>query len=294
MSLEQYCHKRMVVLNPTASAYEAVRALENNHIGMVVVQEGGAVVGVATDRDLALRVIGQELDPERTPLRDVMTPDPRTLTPDDSEFQAATLMRARHVRRIPIVEDGRAVGMVTLDDLILTGAVDLEMAGDIIDAELAEPAPAKLPSMPYPFRMPAAEQDRRHAARVEQKLREFAARLQSALELPDPSSAVAAFIVVAQGLVRRLTPAEAADFVSQLPAGIKERLLELPAGPDRSVTLESLEREMQRTLGVEVERASSLVREVAALLSEFVSAGELRQVVNQLPKEMKAVFTPPS
>lgn len=291
MSLERYCHeKRMIILNPSASAYEAVRALENNHVGAVIVQDGRSVVGVATDRDLALRVMGRELDPRQTPLRDVMTPGPATLTPDESELQAATLMRARHVRRIPIVEDGRAVGIVTLDDLILSGAVDLEVAGDIIDAELAEPAPAKPAGVPHPIKNRAQDRSARRAARVEQKLRKLAARLQIALGLPDAEQALKAFVVVLQGLVRRMTPAEASDFVSQLPAGIQERLRDLPAGPDRSVSLETLEQEMAEQLNVGEERATLLVRQVAAVLPEFVTVGEFEQVVSQLPSDMKAVF----
>lgn len=295
MSLERYCsEKRMVILNSGASAYEAARALENNHIGAVLVQESGNVVGLTTDRDLALRVVGRELDPKETPLRDVMTPGPATLTPEDSERQAASLMRARHVRRVPIVQDGRAVGIVTLDDLILSGAVDIEMAGDIIDAELSEPSPAKPAGLEHPIESPSPDRDTRHAARSERKLRAFAARLATALNLDDTDRALTAFSVVAEGLVRRMTPAEASDFVAQLPTGIQDRLLELPAGPDRSITLDTLTRAMASRMNVDDERARLLVRQVAAVLPEFVSAGELDQVVSQLPNEMKAVFALPT
>src|SRR5687768_18615770 len=119
MSLERYCMgKRLLVQRPDVSAYEAVQALTTNHLGTVLVQDRGRIVGIVTDRDLALRTIGANLDPKQTPLRDVMSPGPVTLSIQDDEQQAIALMQARHVRRIPIVEDGHTAGMVTLDDLL--------------------------------------------------------------------------------------------------------------------------------------------------------------------------------
>jgi len=101
MSLARYRWERVVVQSPSRSAYDAARAMESNRIGAVVVQDSGRVVGIVTDRDLALRVIGYELNPTEARLRDVMTPNPATLTVHDSEEQALELMRARRVRRIP-------------------------------------------------------------------------------------------------------------------------------------------------------------------------------------------------
>lgn len=109
-------------------------------------------MGLLTDRDLALRVIGLELDPKQTLLHDIMSPEPVTLSPEDTEQQAVMLMRARHVRRIPIVEDGRIVGIVTLDDLLLAGSVDRATAAEIIEAQLAEPSELKPPGVPHPVR----------------------------------------------------------------------------------------------------------------------------------------------
>ncbi len=76
MSLARYCEgKRVVVRNSHASAFEAVRALAANHVGALMVQDEGRLVGIVTDRDLALRVIGFELNPKTTRLRDVMSPN---------------------------------------------------------------------------------------------------------------------------------------------------------------------------------------------------------------------------
>jgi len=155
MSLEQYClRKRMVVQNWSTTAYDAARAMEDNHVGAIVVQGSGRVVGIVTDRDLALRVVGSDLDPREVLLHDVMTPEPVTLSIAASEEQAATLMRVSHARRIPILNGGSVAGIVTLDDLILSGSIDLATAAEIVDAQLAEPAASKPAGVTHPTRRP--------------------------------------------------------------------------------------------------------------------------------------------
>ena len=299
MSLAQYCReKRTVVQRPSTTVYDAARTLENNHIGAIIVQDSGRVVGIATDRDLALRTIGFELDPKEATLHDVMSAEPVTLEIDDTEEQASALMRARHVRRMPIVDGERGAGIVTLDDLIMAGSLDSEAAAQIIEAQLAEPAHAKPPGIPHPTRpsqggTPAPSSASRHAARAENTLRQFAARLQERLGLSDGDRALAAFEVVTSSIVRRLTPPEAQDFAAQLPSSLREKLLDLPAGPDFAVTRASIDTEVARRLNLDLESASVLVRRVGESLADFVSDGELDDVVNQLPHELKKLIKRP-
>ncbi|MBS3652506.1 CBS domain-containing protein [Pseudaminobacter sp. 19-2017] len=68
MSVERFRRTRMVVLNPMSTAYQAARAMADNHIGAVLVSGPGGVAGIVTDRDLALAVLGGGLDPKTTPL----------------------------------------------------------------------------------------------------------------------------------------------------------------------------------------------------------------------------------
>lgn len=300
MSLAQYCRdKRTVIQSANTTAYDAARALEANHIGAIIVQEGGRVVGVVTDRDLLLRVVGFHRDPTETRLRDVMTPEPATLSIEDSEQQAIELMRAWHVRRIPIVDGERIAGIVTLDDLILSGAVDLAAAADIVAVQLGQPSRAKPAGLTHPSRpgtgmQAPIEHAERHATRAAQTLRKFSTRLQRDLGLDNAEQAVAAFEVVASGLVRRLTASEAQHFASQLPSTIRGHLLDLPGGPDLEVTRESIERDMAHRLELDRESAAMLVREVCMSLGELVSPGEIQHVVNQLPRDMKEIFAHPA
>lgn len=300
MALAQYCReKRTVVQKPSTTVYDAARTLENNHIGAIIVQDSGRVVGIATDRDLALRTIGFDLDPKEATLHDVMSAEPVTLDIDASEEQAIDLMRARHVRRIPIVDGEHVAGIVTLDDLLMSGSLDRDGAAEIIEAQLAEPAPAKPPGFPHPTRPSQGtpepgRREARHAARADNTLRQFVARLQERLGVSDPDRALLAFEVVASCIARRLTPPEAQDLAAQLPSTIREKLLDLPAGPDFAITRTSIDQEVASRLNLDLESAHILVRRVGESFTEFVSDGEIDDVVNQLPQELKKLFKPAS
>jgi predicted transcriptional regulator/uncharacterized protein (DUF2267 family) len=297
MTLEQYCSdKRMLIQSPNASAYEAARALTNQHVGAVIVEDAGQIVGILTDRDLTERVVAAELDPKETPLRDIMSPEPFTVSAADSEEQAIKLMRARHIRRVPIVHGSRTVGIVTLDDLLMTASVDVATAGDIVGAQLAEPAPEKPAVVPYPLRsapirMERASSERHRAAAAEQTLHEFQDRLRGFLLIDDPDRALQAFEIVVSALVRRVTPGEAQDFVSQLPSLIREKLLDLPAGPDRAITRASIEDEIERRLPLQRETSAGLLCRIAASMPQFVSPGAVQHLVDQLPSDLKELFS---
>jgi len=281
MSLKWYRRPRMVALNANTPVLEAARAIESNNIGGVVVQNKGRVVGLATDRDLTVRVVGQGLDSKTTPLSDVMTSPVLTLSPADSQRDAIRLMQERKIRRVPLVEGERLVGMVTLDDLLLDEAAPLEELAAVVVGQLGEGGPA--PS----DRTPAA---RRSAARAEATYGRLLNQLRedSGLGAEDAETALK---MVLNGLVRRLTADEAKDLIAQLPSMLQPALYDLPPGPDKLITKETIEAELSRRLGVEREGAAHLLVSVGALIAQSVSAGQMSDVRGQLPEELRAVFS---
>ncbi len=292
MSLEHYRWGRVLVLKPQDSAYDAARAMESNHVGAVIVQELGKVVGILTDRDLAIRVIGFQLDPARTELRTIMSENPACLPLDASEQDAIELMRVRHVRRIPILDSGRAVGMLTLDDLVLSRKFDQLPLAEIVREQLAEPSPLKPRGATHPtkLRRPAADElaEQRHQAHADQTFNLFVKRLEHETGLP-AERALTAFEVVASALMRRLTATEAAHFAAQLPSRERERLLEIPAGPDRRITRQVIDSEMASALAIGEDAAAPLVSKLGALLGTLVSEGEIEDVKAQLPGELRGL-----
>lgn len=107
----------VVAVRPDASLVEAARLMREQDIGDVVVADGQHVVGLLTDRDITVRAVADGVDPQTVSAQAVCTPNPLTVSPGDPVTQAVALMRARAVRRLPVVEDGLPVGMVSLGDV---------------------------------------------------------------------------------------------------------------------------------------------------------------------------------
>ncbi|MGH9461915.1 MAG: CBS domain-containing protein [Vicinamibacteria bacterium] len=278
MSLRWYVRPRLVALKPSTSVLEAARAIEHNNIGAVIVQDRGSVVGILTDRDLAVRVLGRGLDPNTTTLDEVMTTGVATLAPTDTQSNAIRLMRKRNIRRIPLVEGERFVGMVTLDDLLLDEAAPIDRLAAIVQAQIGEGGPA-------------APARKRSTARAEATYGRMLNQLRADAALDSAEEAEIALEVVLESIVRRLTPDEADDLIAQLPSLLQPTLHALPPGPDKLVTRETIEGELVRRLDVEPSRAAQLLAAVGATVARSVSAGQVKNVQGQLPAALRGVFS---
>ena len=111
-----------------ATVADAAREMRDGDVGSVVVVENGGVAGIVTDRDIAVRVVAQGLDPDATRVGEVATMRPVTLTVDQSVDDAIRLVRGQDVRRIIVVQDGRAAGIVSLGDLAIERDTDSALA----------------------------------------------------------------------------------------------------------------------------------------------------------------------
>lgn len=97
---------------------DVVTIMQKRRVAAVVVTESGRVVGIFTERDVLNRIIGLALN-EDLPISEVMTRDPKTLSPDDRIADAIRLMTERGYRHIPLVDrDGRDVGMISARDIV--------------------------------------------------------------------------------------------------------------------------------------------------------------------------------
>ena len=103
-----------------ASVVEAARLLTSEDVGSLPVVAGEALVGMVTDRDLVLRVLGKDLDPHKTSVGDACTEDPEVATSDEPLDAALQRMAAKQVRRLPVVEEGRLVGILAQADVART------------------------------------------------------------------------------------------------------------------------------------------------------------------------------
>ena len=118
MKLREIMTGNVIRIHPEESVEVAARTLARCNIGMLAVCGGdGRLCGVVTDRDLVTRCIAAGRHPASTPVRDVMTTHVVSVRPDLDTVSAAQLMGQQQVRRLPVLENGRLCGMVSLGDL---------------------------------------------------------------------------------------------------------------------------------------------------------------------------------
>jgi CBS domain-containing protein len=105
--------RRLVAASPRTTVQAAAELMAENGVGAVVVIEDQHLLGIFSERDAVCRVVAAGLEPARTVLADVMTPQPVTIEPDRSFGHALAVMHEHGCRHLPIVEDGRPIGIIT-------------------------------------------------------------------------------------------------------------------------------------------------------------------------------------
>lgn len=121
-------------VTPQTSVREAARLMDEEEVGSLpIVRDGARLVGIVTDRDIAIRAVGRGLDPEQTPVLEVASQEVYALTPDDDLDDALETMARAQVRRVPIVvRENELVGMVSQADI--ARATKDKTAGEVVEA----------------------------------------------------------------------------------------------------------------------------------------------------------------
>lgn len=108
-----------VTLSENDTCVEAAKAMHDNNIGAVLVcrDNDGALCGIVTDRDIVVRAVAKGDDPNNVTLGQICSASLTTLAPDENADEAVRRMQKEAVRRMPVVDDGKPVGIVSLGDL---------------------------------------------------------------------------------------------------------------------------------------------------------------------------------
>ena len=117
-----------IVLQSSTSVKEAAQKMRDADVGDVIVEDGGSLVGVVTDRDITIRCVAEGTSPESATIWSITSGELHTLSPDDSLDDAVNTMREAAVRRVPVVEDGVAVGVLSIGDLAVAKDPDSVLA----------------------------------------------------------------------------------------------------------------------------------------------------------------------
>ncbi len=112
--------RHLVSLAPTASAYEAACVMTRANCGSVlIVDHGGPLLGIVTERDLMTRLLAKALDPTTTPVAKIMTPNPHCVKPETHVADAVVIMIERGFRHLPVIGDnGRIMGVFSARDAL--------------------------------------------------------------------------------------------------------------------------------------------------------------------------------
>jgi CBS domain-containing protein len=126
-----------ITVPKTVTVIEAARTMKQHNIGALLVVDGSHLCGIFTERDALFRVVAEGRDPGGTNVGQVMTPQPQTIHPDKPFLHALRMMHKGRFRHLPVVEDGRPLGMVSsrdaLDDDLYELRTDLAQREDMLE-----------------------------------------------------------------------------------------------------------------------------------------------------------------
>ena len=125
--------QQIELLSDGMTVREAAKYMADRHIGAVLIGEGDKLTGIFTERDILTRVVAKGLDPEAATVAEVMTGNPDTVAPSEEALSALDRMREKGYRHLPVADQGRVVGIVSIRDLY--AAVKSELESDIKDRE---------------------------------------------------------------------------------------------------------------------------------------------------------------
>ena len=143
MKVKDIMTKNVAYINPEASVIEAAQLMQKHNIGSVPVMDSSGIVGIVTDRDIVVRNIAHGKSPHDTSVKDVMTSQVATVTPDTNVDEMTELMSRHQIRRIPVIQNNTLVGIVALGDMATCPGADMEASEAL--SEISKPSkPSKM------------------------------------------------------------------------------------------------------------------------------------------------------
>ena len=134
MKVKNCMSEEVTFIYPNCSIKDCAKIMCDNHIGFVpICDESKKVVGVVTDRDILLRTVACDKDVKNTPVSDIMTTRICSCTSDSDLQVAEKIMSENQVRRLPIIDDDKIVGIITLGDLASNNNIDCSRVGKTLE-----------------------------------------------------------------------------------------------------------------------------------------------------------------
>jgi CBS domain-containing protein len=287
--IESFIQRRVVILNKRAPAQSAAKAMCDRKIGCVVVlDDREAVVGILTDRDIVCGLFAYSTD-AKTPVADIMTPNPVTIPRNADLSQALWLMETNGIRRVPVVQataenPRKCVGILTLDDLLASQAVGPEATARIIQAQVFR---SKNP-LYREFR--GFQGQLRLQSGTDAALDRFFSVIARRASVPIDDTVLVATIILGL-LIQKMHYTGAAHLIASLPEAFQEELLDLPAGPNEAITVTSVVGELERQMGYHQPKARSVLAGFGAAMHDWLGLEQFDTVKAQLTTEFRLALS---
>ncbi|MEK6922563.1 MAG: CBS domain-containing protein [Nanoarchaeota archaeon] len=120
IKVSQAMSRHPVITSKDELLPKAARKMLSNNVGCLVVKENNKLVGIITEKDIVEGAVGKELDIKKTKIKDVMSTGMITITPDADLHDAIKKMLREDVRRLPVIKNGKLVGLLTIKDVVRT------------------------------------------------------------------------------------------------------------------------------------------------------------------------------
>ncbi len=110
--------KAVFSVEPTIMVYQAIEQMCDKNIGGLLIVENGNLVGIFTERDYARKLILKGKSSKDTPISELMTKNPITVTPDNTIEECMNIMSGKRIRHLPVIEDNHLTGMISIGDVV--------------------------------------------------------------------------------------------------------------------------------------------------------------------------------
>jgi CBS domain-containing protein len=139
MLIKEIMSEKPICLSPDTSLKDAAKEMEKIDAGFIPVEENGQIIGIVTDRDIAIRAVSDGQDPNSTTVKEIMSTEVISCLEDDDIKKAADMMRQKQIRRLIVLNKNKElVGILSLGDIV-TNSEDIQLSGKLIK-DISEPA----------------------------------------------------------------------------------------------------------------------------------------------------------
>jgi len=118
MFVRNVMSRKVTIMNPDVTIKEAAKLMSEKRIGSIIILKKGGIAGIVTERDIIKKVVSRGLNPEKIRIQDIMTKDVITIGSRERIDQACKIMDKYHIKKLPVVDNGELVGIITTTDIV--------------------------------------------------------------------------------------------------------------------------------------------------------------------------------